>query len=170
MKISYQLRRDSGFSLSEVALSLGIATVSLLTLISLLPVGLDSLRKSGNLQAEARITQAVLSSYQMEDGSGLSTGGGTPNLVDRMLFFDQAGTELEKYSNECGYVVQVKIGDAPSVQGDGGANPYLRQIRLRITDSIQDYESALADGSHLYHERSTWIALLEKTGPPATIP
>ncbi|HSJ01492.1 MAG: Verru_Chthon cassette protein B [Verrucomicrobium sp.] len=170
MNTSHRSLKTRGFSLPEVALSLGIASIALLTLVSLLPFGLDTLRGSSNRQAEARITQSVLAGYQSQDWSVQNAGASvrfTPGT--KTLFFDQTGTELTENSRECCYVVQVQVGTAPSVHGDTQSNQYLRQLRVRITDRPADYANALRDGSGLYRERSTWIALLEKTNPLASL-
>ena len=90
-------RKNTAFSLPEVALSMGIAATALLTLISLLPMGLDTLRSSSQKQAEARIIQAVMDRYQT--GAWLeqngSTGMTSVQLKDSTLFFAQTGTEVE---------------------------------------------------------------------------
>ncbi|RBP46252.1 uncharacterized protein (TIGR02598 family) [Roseimicrobium gellanilyticum] len=156
------------FSLPEVALSLGIATTALLTLISLLPFGLDTLRESSSKQAEARILQSVLDRYQSGIWMEKDSAGGTGNVLlkDRLLYFDQTGTEMEDASSvECDYVVQIHIDGPPTLHGDASDNPYLRRVRVRVSDRPNDPQRAFADGSGHYHEHSVWIALLDQTGP-----
>lgn len=161
-------RHTQGFSLPEVALAMGIAATALLTLISLLPFGLDTLRDSSNKQAEARILQTVMDRYQTGVWLDESATGGNRNvqMQDCTLFFDQTGAEVPDATGlDCNYAVQVKVGTEPSLQGDNEANPYLRQLRVRVTDRLNNYTQSLADGSGKYRERSVWIALLEQTGP-----
>lgn len=147
---------------------MGIAATALLTLISLLPFGLDTLRDSSNKQAEARILQTVMDRYQTgvwldESATG---GGRSVQMQDCTLFFDQTGAEVADATGlDCNYAVQVKVGTEPSLQGDHEANPYLRQLRVRVTDRLNNYTQSLADGSGKYRERSVWVALLEQTGP-----
>jgi uncharacterized protein (TIGR02598 family) len=112
----------------------------------------------------------VLDRYQSGIWMEEDPAGGTRKelLEDRLLFFDQTGTELESASNvECNYVVQIHVGDPPTLQGDARDNPYLRRVRIRVSDRPTDPQKALADGSKHYHEHSVWIALLDQTGPLA---
>ncbi|TLD72642.1 Verru_Chthon cassette protein B [Phragmitibacter flavus] len=161
-----------GFSLPEVALSLGIAATALLTLISLLPMGLDTLRDSSNKQAEARIVQSIMDRYQTSGWLEQDDGGGRGSVLqDRTLFFDQTGTEVANAADfDCNYAVQISVGNTPTLRGDARANDYLRRLIVRITDNAKNYQSALSNGSGKYRERSVWIALLEQTGPLPAIP
>jgi uncharacterized protein (TIGR02598 family) len=157
-----------GFSLPEVALAMGIAATALLTLLSLLPFGLDTLRDSSNKQAEARILQSVLDRYQTGVSFEQDAPGGPRKLQlqDCMLFFDQTGGQVPDAAGlDCNYAVQVHVGTEPSLQGDSDANPYLRQLRVRVTNRLTNYQQSFVDGSGHYRERSVWIALLEQTGP-----
>ncbi|WP_009959406.1 Verru_Chthon cassette protein B [Verrucomicrobium spinosum] len=166
--VTASTRPARGFSLPEVALAMGIAATALLTLISLLPFGLDTLRDSSNKQAEARILQTVMDRYQTGVWLDESATGGSRSvqMQDCTLFFDQTGAEVASATGvDCNYAVQVKVGTEPSLQGDNEANPYLRQLRVRVTDRLSNYTQSLADGSGKYRERSVWIALLEQTGP-----
>lgn len=158
-----------GFSLPEVAISLGIAATALLTLVSLLPFGLNTLRDAGNKQAESRIIQSVIDGYQT--GSWVTEhpeNGGTTNPQERIFFFDQTGTELpDGADTECNYVARVLIDEAPSLKGDVSSNQYLRQLMVRITDRPVDYKKILSDDDHAaggYRESNVLIALLNQTG------
>jgi uncharacterized protein (TIGR02598 family) len=147
---------------------MGIAATALITLVALLPVGLDTLRDSSAKQAEARIVQTILDRYQTGGWLEQAAAGGTRELLlkDRTLYFDQTGSEVESAAAiDCNYAVRVSVGTAPTLQGDAQSNEYLRQVRVRIAHSALNLDTALAEGSGMYRERSVWIALLEQTGP-----
>lgn len=166
-----------GFTLAEITLSVGIAAVCLLPLLGLMPYGLDSLRQSANRQAEARMTQTVVSSYQMATWVSQNASGSREIVLqDKTFFFDQTGTELSSASDpERMYVVQAKVLEEPDInkdptrlKGDSSRNPYLRVLRLRFTDR-PDHATAFQDGSGQYVERPVWISNVEQTGPLSSL-
>jgi uncharacterized protein (TIGR02598 family) len=159
--------RARAFTLPEVAVSVCICATCLLTLLGLMPFGLDTLRDSASRQAETRMIQSITSNYQMTTWFKQDASSGAQQLIlqDKTFFFDQTGTELASDSDPTRmYVVQATvITTAPTLTGDTAANSYLRQLRLRFTDR-QAYAAALKDNSGQYHERVIWIADLEQTG------
>lgn len=165
--LKHRLIPVKGFSLMEVAISVGIATISTLVLLGLVPYGLDNLHRSASRQAEARITQTISSHYQMTTWIDQNTSGERRTVLqDKTFFFDQTGTELTDGSHpDRLYTVQATLNPAiPRLEGDTGENPYLRRLTLRFTDR-PDHATALRDNSGQYTERPVWIANIEQTGP-----
>jgi uncharacterized protein (TIGR02598 family) len=79
-------RGQRGFSLIEVTLALAIAALGFITLLGLLPQGLDMARRSADLASEARIVQKLSSELQSTPWQDLQWKGyGT-----RRYFNDQA--------------------------------------------------------------------------------
>lgn len=77
-----------GFSLIEVTIAMAIASVALVTLIGLLPQGMDTMREAGDMAIEARIHQQILSEIQMADFERLDD-------YDQMeVYYDIQGEEL----------------------------------------------------------------------------
>lgn len=156
----------SGFTLTEVAISVGIATICILTLLGLVPFGLDTLRTSANRQAEARMIQTIVADYQMATWIKQDGGGARQViLADKTFFFDQTGTQVTSGEDPNRmYSVQAKVNTTePKLSGDPRSNPYLRRLNLRFTGD-KDYSKALVDNSGKYTERPTWIANVEQTG------
>lgn len=75
-----------GFSLIEVTLALAIAALGFITLLGLLPQGLDMARRSANLASEARIVQKLSNELQSASWEDLSWQGYGP----KRYFNDQA--------------------------------------------------------------------------------
>lgn len=166
-------RCGRAFSLVEVSLVIGIAAIAILPLVSLLPTGLNTLRQSTSRTAEARMLQAIAADYQMRVWVKASTGIETRivELNGTDYYFDDAGLPATKGSREHIYTAKTlpnAAGPALNTDGSGGVNPYLRALKVRITDKTGD-DQALADNSGLYWERSLLVANLEQTGP-ITIP
>jgi uncharacterized protein (TIGR02598 family) len=151
--------RAAGFSLAEVTLAVGITAVGSLTLVGLMPSGLDSLRHSSARVAEAKIVQAVTADYQMADWGSRKAGQG---LADRKYYFDERGLEVPKTDPWKHYAVKVTVDPTlPTVQGDPTGNKYLRRLNIKITDRPNE-ESAFLDP--LKHRAySSMVALIEQT-------
>lgn len=77
-----------GFSLVEVTIAMAIAAVALVTLIGMLPQGMDTMREAGDMAIEARIHQQILSEMQMASFDKMSSYDGVE------FFYDAQGEEL----------------------------------------------------------------------------
>lgn len=101
MKNSPSLPRPQGFSLPEVAIATAIAALGIITLLGLLPTGLDNVRQAGNNVAIARIYQQMVTEIQSADW-GTQSGGIWSNLrkyEDARRYFDSEGTILNRSGN-----------------------------------------------------------------------
>jgi len=107
--------RAGAFTLAEVALSMGIAAVCLMTLLAMLPYGLDTLRTSANRQAEARMSQTIVAYYQMTTWvKQTPTGSRSIDLGSRTFYFDQTGTEISSPSDpDRAYAVDARVMAPP---------------------------------------------------------
>jgi uncharacterized protein (TIGR02598 family) len=159
----------AGFSLAEVTLVIGIAAITILPLMSLLPFGLDTLRESASRSAEARMLQSIASDYQMRAWvpSAVGVSEREIKLEDTEYHFDEAGLPAVEGTFEHTYnaraIVAPDQGPVLNGDGSGGPNRYLRQLTIRITADLKNAE-ALNEGSPSAWERSLLIANLEQTG------
>ncbi len=80
--------QESGFSLIEVTIAMAIASVALVTLIGMLPQGMDTMREAGDMAIEARIHQQLLGEIQMADFDRLDS------YDDVEVYYDIQGEEL----------------------------------------------------------------------------
>lgn len=93
--VSSQPRSSSGgFSLIEVTIAMAIAAVALVTLLGLIPQGMNTMREAGDQAIQGRIHQQLLNEIQMtpfEDSAGTSL----IDIYERMEFYyDSQGEEL----------------------------------------------------------------------------
>lgn len=58
-------QREGGFSLIEVTIAMAIAAVALVTLLGMIPQGMDTMREAGDEAIEGRIHQQLLNELQM---------------------------------------------------------------------------------------------------------
>ncbi|RBP47687.1 uncharacterized protein (TIGR02598 family) [Roseimicrobium gellanilyticum] len=101
MKNFPSIRRPQGFSLPEVAIATAIAALGIITLLGLLPTGLENVRQAGNTVAIARIYQQMVNEIQSADW-GEQSGGIWQNLrkyENARRYFDSEGTTLNRSGN-----------------------------------------------------------------------
>lgn len=82
-----------GFSLVEVTIAMAIAAIGILSVIGLIPQGMDTMRKATDQAIEGRIHQQILSELQMADFDALDTayvGAGGP----LQFYYDDQGEEI----------------------------------------------------------------------------
>lgn len=123
---------QAGFSLPEVAIAVAIAALGLVTLLGIIPSGLDSIRFAGETTAEARVVSQVLGEIQMSDW-GKKTAGQWSKLeqtLQRRWYFDDqanpvdvATTSATNFENRITYVVRVRPNTV-NVTLPGAPAPY----------------------------------------------
>ena len=97
------------FSLVEVALSLGIAVFAIVTVFSLLPMGLSNFRQAMNTSIGSQIAQRVLNDAQQSDFDALITdyqnntiAGTNATGLKPCRFFDDQGVEIAPTNSSAG--------------------------------------------------------------------
>lgn len=121
-------RGRAGFSLIEVTIAMAIAAVAVVSLLGLIPAGMNTMRDAGDEAIMARIHQQILNELQVADFDTLDT-----SYDELEVYFDSQGEELgdnrgsgspKKGSFEHIYSARVsvpKAGDMlPDSVGGGG--------------------------------------------------
>ena len=152
-------RQNAGFSLVEVVMSVAIMAVGVVTLMGLLPHGIEISGKTANELAAARISQQVLGELQASTWVSLSGTAGTPIRK----FYDDQGIEIERdaddFAYRLAYVAEVELpattNDAqgmmarlPSNSAAGARQTNLRRAIIRIADKpTEDFDFLTAPKS-----------------------
>jgi uncharacterized protein (TIGR02598 family) len=158
------------FSLVEVTLSVGITAIGVISLVGLIPGGLDSLRKSNARVAEAKIVQAVTADFQMGDWGTRASG---QRLEDREYHFDDRGFPVSSSDPWKHYTVKANIEQATTelngvtIKGDITPNSYLYRLTIKITDQ-KDPTPAFTN-PRLHHTYGNMVALIEQTDNNAVL-
>ena len=123
MKISSSPESAGGFSLIEVTIAMAIASVALVTLMGLIPQGMNTMKEAGDQAIMGRIHQQVMSELQMADFDALETAfkdGGKPMEI----FYDGQGEEMSDSKNQ---------GSVPE-ERKKGAFEHIYSARISITE------------------------------------
>ena len=108
MVVRHSLSQSSGpaaFSLIEVILSLGIVSFTCVTLLGLLPLGLNSFHQAMSNNVESQIVQNLASNMQL--ASYAQVGSVTSGPYSQPLYFDSDGIARTSASGAI-YTVTVK--------------------------------------------------------------
>ncbi|QIF01869.1 Verru_Chthon cassette protein B [Roseimicrobium sp. ORNL1] len=149
-----------GFTLVETVLALAIVAGAVLSIVAMLPIGLEDLRKSYSKQAEARIIQTFIADYEMKSWG---KSGAEMTLADKTLYFDSRGTVLPKAGvfDHAFTAKAVMQKDWPKLPGDPTPSRHVRRLDVKITDRVND--SKAFNDPKLYIQRTAWVANFDQT-------
>lgn len=134
-----------GFSLVEVVMAVGIMALGVVTILGLLPHGLEMSRKTANEQAETRIVDLIVGELQSADWATLNLN------PQQVRYFDDQGLELvpgnvaaDDFDILLSYVVQVNIPPLdvrlPNNDGNMTPNQNLRRVMIKmIAAPLRDF-------------------------------
>jgi len=123
--------QSAAFSLVEVTLALGIVSISLLSLIGLLPTGLTALRESMEQTVHAQIVQRIATDLGGAEFASIRNG--------EVLSFDAEGLPLDGTGAEPARYQAILSELAPSLPGLTNAadltrlQDHLKRIRIGIS-------------------------------------
>jgi uncharacterized protein (TIGR02598 family) len=134
--------RNAGFSLVEVVLAVGIMALGVVTILGLLPHGMEMSRKTANEQAETRIVDQLIGEVQAADWTTMSgiVSAASSNVI--LKYFDDQGLELGAGNGNLDnlvYLARVRLVDQNEI-GRGArlpsnsnlTNPFLRRVQVEV--------------------------------------
>lgn len=116
----------------EVTLAMGIASLGLLTILGLMPQGLEMSRKTGQIVAERHLVEQIIRNLEQTSWSLVTVG-------ETMKYYDDQGVELQN-ANELGrtFSAQVKIAaNDLRVPGSNADETALKKVTVKVTSSQQ---------------------------------
>tara|TARA_R110002096_G_scaffold273001_1_gene466794 strand:- start:3809 stop:4417 length:609 start_codon:yes stop_codon:yes gene_type:complete len=93
MRINNQTN-SGGFSLVEVTIAMAIAAVGIVSILGLLPQGMETMRDAGDQAIEARIHQQLLNEIQMTPYKVGTSGSPIEDFDGLELYYDSQGEEI----------------------------------------------------------------------------
>ncbi|MGK0188462.1 MAG: hypothetical protein ACI9R3_004273 [Verrucomicrobiales bacterium] len=118
---------DSGFSLVEVVIALGIVATVMVALLALLPLGMDALREAADLTVQSRIAESLRGDVQQADWDTLD------RYRNELRYFDAEGTTLETAGSGTRlYTAKIEFPDTPINLPGLGKNRYTKKIIIKV--------------------------------------
>jgi uncharacterized protein (TIGR02598 family) len=154
-------KKRAAFTLVETVLALAIVAGAVLSVVAMLPIGLEDLRQSYMKQAEARIIQTFIADYEMKSWG--KAGGDEMTLKDKTLYFDARGTVLPK-AGVFDHVITAKATmqkEWPKLSGDPTPSRHVRRLDVKITQAVNNPDAF--ENPQLYIQRSAWVANFDQT-------
>ena len=113
MKISGKCQNKvRAFSLVEVTIAMGITAVAMVSIMGLLPGGMQTMQRANDKAIEARIHQQILGELQLTPWEAVSGRGASPvDAFDKTVrYYDDQGIELlERQKGEREHVYTARI-------------------------------------------------------------
>tara|TARA_R110002096_G_scaffold122929_6_gene266121 strand:- start:856 stop:1503 length:648 start_codon:yes stop_codon:yes gene_type:complete len=111
------------FTLIEVTLAVGIASIALVALMGMLPQGIRTLKRAGDLAIEARIHQQIISEISLTDWDKRFEYNSNEN---RIRFFDDQGIDISELIKDdpdrytMNYVARIIVPRSSKTEQPGG--------------------------------------------------
>lgn len=145
---------NAGFSLVEVALAVAIAALAIITLLGLLPQGLEMARKTSQITTSSSILEQVIRNYENMQWTDLPT-------ATTLKYFTDQGLEVDSSSNEISYVVQIDPQQSAYLPSTASAELFLKRLIIKVATSSNPSFNFNSTDSKLSY--STFNHLLAKT-------
>ena len=115
-----------GFSLIEVTIAMAIAAVAVVTLLGLVPQGMETMRAAGDEAIQGRIHQQILNELQMTPFEDINKKSPLDDFHEREFYYDSQGEELSDSENQ---------GSVPEDRKKGGF-AHIYSARVSIPSAV----------------------------------
>lgn len=119
-----------GFTIIEATIAVGITAVVIVSVLGLVPSGLESLHQSALLSADARLIQATAANYQMMDWPTVVAQQTAKQNVDS--YFDYQGMVVAKGSKDTTFLARTQVLDAPLLPGSTATNSRMKVVLIQV--------------------------------------
>ncbi|WP_395715372.1 Verru_Chthon cassette protein B [Prosthecobacter sp.] len=139
---------SAGFSLVEVTLAVAIAALAIITLLGLMPQGLEMSRKTGILTLNSNIIEQIIRDLENTQfsllppqGTGTPSSGGNALPEKSRRYFNDQGQEVEQQSGQVTFVAEIDFSQPASLPKTEQMQRYLRRVIIRIaTTANPDFQ------------------------------
>lgn len=140
-------RNIDAFSLVEVTIALAIASLGFITILGVLPQGLDMARQSANLSAQSRIAQQLTGELQALTWDDITWTGHGPRrfYTDQGVEIPQKDISKAEFAMSLSYVASVYVPAqaldftlpaAGSKTAGQKQETYMRRVRIDVALSV----------------------------------
>lgn len=156
MKHLIKSRSQAGFSLVEVTLAVAIAALAIITLLGLLPQGLDMARKTSLMINDSNILEQL--THDMENASFDLL----PNQTVKKYYNDQ-GREVAQDATDLSYVVEIEPQQVVALPKAEMTQPYMKRMVIKIAVTSSPAFVFAPPGSNNATPYVTFNQLIAKT-------
>ena len=136
------------FSLAETTMAVAIAALGIVSIMGLMPQGLETSRKTSNIAVQTRIMQEIIGDLQSMDWSTLDS----TVLSQPTRNYDDQGIRLTTNNGFVSYVAHMDLKNdmtVPQSSGSSGAAPYMRRLVVKIANSSKStFDFSSNNASH----------------------
>jgi len=153
--------RNHAFSLVEVTLALGILAFGLVSVIGLMPVGLNTFRQSINISVGSQISQRVMNEKRQTDFTTLISS----TSAEYRYFSDEGDEIAEANKADAIFVARIAVTNSVAVPSSGSSrfmNYSLAKVEVRLAHSPGGIKTQV-DASPLSPETSVFTSYIPKT-------
>lgn len=113
-------------------MAVAIAALGIVSIMGLMPQGLETSRKTSNMAAESRIMQEIIGDLESADWSNLETYVSATSIRS----YDDQGIQVTGGNVLVSYVAKLQISSDSYIPQSGSvAAPYLRRLVVKIASS-----------------------------------
>jgi len=156
MKHLIKPRSQAGFSLVEITLAVAIAALAIITLLGLLPQGLDMARKTSMMINDSNIVEQI--THDMENASFDLL----PSATTKKYYNDQ-GREVAQDATDLAYVVEIEPKQVVALPKAEMTQPYMKRMVIRIAATSSPAFVFAPPGSDTAPPYVTFNQLIAKT-------
>lgn len=168
----------NGFSLPEVTIAVGITSLGILTLLGMIPQGLDMARDGSRSLSEIRIVQQIVGEAQLSDWAKYMEENGPAAAGRSNRCFDDQGVEIPRGSPDMdmrlAYVARLQVqdgyvsmpGNSTSTAGAGPAQD-IRRLKIEVASSTNPEFDFAQSSARLVKVHT---ALISRTTPDISAP
>lgn len=133
-----------GFSLIETTLALAVAGGTMMTLLALVPSGLEQMRVAARDTSTARVLQMLNAHYQVRSWASISSGD--------TFYYDNQGAQVKETDPYASFGAKVTLQPTFQLPGSPVTNPHIYGLRIVVTDRLQSPSPfAEAPGVTVHH-------------------
>ncbi len=141
-------RMSDGFSLVEIALAVGIVAGAIVTIMSLLPQGMNIFRQSINYSVGSHIAQAIINQAQQSDFNALTAN---PGVARPVRYFDDQGNEMKTATDPfVVYHVNTQFIATTTFPGATVKNASVATVTIQVANNPGNQTFSLPSGTLLW--------------------
>ena len=145
-------RRSGGFSLVEIVLAIGVVSFAFVSVLGLVPMGMNAFRSSIDTSVGAQIDQQMVNQAQETDFSTLIASGSPYLTTGTTAYFDVDGRQLPTPTGAI-YEARASATGSSSLPG-APVNQNIATVTVQIANNPGDQALTVNPATNLWNPQS----------------